>query len=217
MADRVTLPLKDTKGRPLMHKFYRQERDASGLLVTLPGGNYGMDGPLLYYSSELLQAAGWDTLALTYSFQVEMKSISPDLLPDLMEECRTSITTALAERAYTRVGLVGKSLGAAVVAYLCQTEPSLIDARAAYLTPPLGTPMFDPIFSQTKQTAYLAAGSDDRFYDPQVLEALRVPHLFKATVIQGADHSMDVPGDLDASLEAVKLVVGEVVEFLQGE
>ena len=96
MADRVTLPLKDTKGRPLMHKFYRQERDMRGLLVTFPGGNYGMDGPLLYYPSELLQAAGWDTLALTYSFQVDMKSISPDIFPDLMEESRTSIATTLA-------------------------------------------------------------------------------------------------------------------------
>ena len=112
---------------------------------------------------------------------------------------------------------MGKSLGAAVVAYLCQTESSLVNARAAYLTPPIGTPMFDPIFSQTKQMAYLATGSDDRFYDPKVLETLRVPHLFKVTVIQGADHSMDVPGDLEASLEAVKLVVGEIVEFLQGE
>jgi hypothetical protein len=217
MADRVTLPLKDTRGRPLMHKFYRQEGDANGLLVTFPGGNYGMDGPLLYYPSELLQAAGWDTLALTYSFQVEMKSISPDLFPGLMEECRASVATVLAEREYPHVGLVGKSLGAAVVAYLCQTEPSLVDARAAYLTPPMGTPLFDPIFSQTKQPAYLAAGSDDRFYDPQVLKALRVPHLFKVTVIQGADHSMDVPGDLDASLEAVKWVAGEIVEFMQGD
>jgi predicted alpha/beta-fold hydrolase len=200
-----------------MHKFYRQEGDVNGLLMTFPGGNYGMDGPLLYYPSELLQAAGWDTLALTYSFQVEMKSISPDLFPDLMEECRTSVATTLAKRAYPRFGLVGKSLGAAVVAYLCQTEPSLVDARAAYLTPPLGTPIFDPIFSQTKQSAYLAVGSDDRFYDPQVLEALRATHLFKMTVIQGADHSMDVPGDLDASLEAVKWVVGEIVEFMKGD
>jgi hypothetical protein len=34
-------------------------------------------------------------------------------------------------------------------------------------------------------------------------------------MIQGADHSMNVPGDLEASLEAVKRVVGEIVEFMK--
>ncbi len=215
MADRVTLPLKNSEGRPLMHKFYRQEGDAHGLLVTFPGGNYGMDGPLLYYPCELLQAAGWDTLALTYSFQLEMKSISPDLIPGLMQECRAAIGTALAEKEYPRIGMVGKSLGAAVVAFLCQAESSLADTRAAYLTPPMGMPMFDPIFSQTEQAAYLAVGSEDRFYDRQTLEAMRAARPFKMTMIQGADHSMNVPGDLEASLEAVKRVVGEIVEFMK--
>jgi len=104
-----------------------------------------------------------------------------------------------------------------VVALLCQTEPYLAEARAAYLTPPLGVPFFDPIFSQTNQPAYLVLGTRDRFYDPQMLESLQEARLFELTVIEGADHSMDVAGDLEASLNAVKRVIGEVVEFLKGD
>ena len=217
MTDRVYLPLKTIEGRPLLHKFYRQEGDAKGLLVTFPGGNYGMDGPLLYYPSELLGAAGWDTLALTYGFQLSMEPFSPKAISDLLEECRVAVGVITEEREYPRLSLIGKSLGAAVVAFLCQTEPYLAGARAAYLTPPLGMPFFDPIVSQTAQPAYLAIGTQDRFYDPQVLESLLAKRSFELTVIEGADHSMDVTGDLEASLEAVKRIVGEVLEFLQRE
>ena len=217
MTDRVYLPLKTIEGRPLLHKFYRQEGDAKGLLVTFPGGNYGMDGPLLYYPSELLGAAGWDTLALTYGFQLSMEPFSPKAISGLLEECRVAVGVITEEREYPRLSLIGKSLGAAVVAFLCQTEPYLAGARAAYLTPPLGMPFFDPIVSQTAQPAYLAIGTQDRFYDPQVLESLLAKRSFELTVIEGADHSMDVTGDLEASLEAVKRIVGEVLEFFQRE
>ena len=214
MADRVYLPLKTVEGRPLVHKFYRQEGEAKGLLVTFPGGNYGMDGPMLYYPSELLGAAGWDTLALTYGFQLSMEPFSADAISGLLEECRAAFGVVLEEREYSRLGLIGKSLGAAVIAFLCQTEPYLAEARAAYLTPPLSMPIFDPIFSQTNQPAYLAIGTQDRFYNPQVLESLHAGRSFELTVIEDADHSMDVTGNLEASLEAVKMVVGEVIGFL---
>ena len=214
MADRVYLTLKTIEGRPLVHKFYRQEGDAKGLLVTFPGGNYGMDGPMLYYPSELLGAAGWDTLALTYGFQLSMEPFSTDAISGLLEECRTAIGVVLEEREYLRLGLIGKSLGAAVVAFLCQKETYLAGARAAFLTPPLGMPFFDPIFSQTDQPSYLAIGTQDRFYNPRLLESLLAGRPFELTVVEGADHSMDVTGNLEASLEAVKMVVGEVLAFL---
>ena len=217
MADRVYLPLKTIEGRPLVHKFYRQKGDAKGLLVAFPGGNYGMDGPMLYYPSELLGATGWDTLALTYGFQLSMEPFSTDAIPGLLEECRAAVGVVMEDREYPRLGMIGKSLGAAVVALLCQTEHYLAEARAAYLTPPLGVPFFDPIFSQTNQPAYLVLGTRDRFYDPQMLESLQEARLFELTVIEGADHSMDVAGDLEASLNAVKRVIGEVVEFLKGD
>jgi hypothetical protein len=78
------------------------------------------------------------------------------------------------------------------------------------------TPLFDPIFTRTIQPAYLALGTADRFYDPQALEALRAARPVTLTVIEGADHSLDVAGDLEASIRAMRRVTREVVEFLSG-
>jgi pimeloyl-ACP methyl ester carboxylesterase len=215
MSNIVRLSLRTSDGYPLVHKFYRQEGKSNGLLMTFPGERYGVDGPLLYYLSELMWAAGWDTLALTYGFQLTMEPFSADVIPGLLQECRSALEAVLAERTYPRLGLVGKSLGAGVVAYLCQSEPSLTEARAIFFTPALGTPLFDPILAQIHHPAYVAIGTQDRFYDPEGLDALRASRPFELTVIEGADHSMDVIGDLDASIEAVKRIVSEAIDFLQ--
>lgn len=214
MSELVRLPLKTSNGYPLVHKFYRQEKEAHGLLVTFPGDRYGVDGPMLYYLSELMWGRGWDTLAVTYGFQLTMEPFSADVIPGLLQECRSAVEEVLAQRAYPRLGLAGKSLGAGVVAYLCQSEPSLAEARAVFFTPALGTPLFDPILVEIHHPSYIAIGTKDRFYDPEILDTLRASRHFELTVIEGADHSMDVFGDIESSMMAVGKIVGEVGEFL---
>jgi hypothetical protein len=216
MAEIVRLRLQTADDRPLMHKFYRHEKGPTGLLVTFPGDNYGVDGPLLYYPGEILRESGWDTLAVTYGYKTAGEEMSLETIPGLIDECTRAVHFVLAERDYPRIGLAGKSLGANIVAHLCQVDPALKDARAAFLTPPLGNPLFDSSFMSIAQRAYLAMGTRDRFFKAERLEALKEARQFALTLIEGADHSMDVPGDLDASLGAVRRVVSEVVAlFLQ--
>jgi hypothetical protein len=214
MAEIVRLALQTADDRPLMHKFYRHEKGAAGLLVTFPGDNYGVDGPLLYYPSKILRESGWDTIAVTYGYQTAMAEMSLETIPGLIEECRRAVDVALVTQDYPHIGMVGKSLGANIVAHLCQVEPALKDARAVFLTPPLGNPLFDSSFGVLKQQAYLAMGTADRFYNAERLEILKVTRPFELTLIEGADHSMDIEGELEASLDAVKRVVSEVVAML---
>ncbi len=216
MPDLVRLPLKTRAGRPLPHKFFRQSAEPAGLLLLFPGNLYGVDGPLLFYPSVILGGRGWDTLAIAYEFQVTGGGIGHQGLQGIFDDCRQAALTALQGRKYSRVGLVGKSLGAGVVADLCANMPELAEARAAYLTPMIGTPFFDPVFVRTVQPAYLALGTADAFYEAQALETLQAEHPFGLTVIEGGDHSLVVAGNWEASIEALRRVTGEVVEFLTG-
>ena len=215
MPELVALPLETADGRPLVHKLYRQSVTAAGLLVTFPGNHYGVDGPLLYYPCEILGAEGWDTLAVSYGFQTAMKEPLEDGLEGLIKECRSAVLAVLAGREYPRIGLVGKSLGAGIVAHLCVNQAELASARAGYLTPALGTPFFDPLFVKTQQAAYLALGTKDRFYSSEALEQLRAQKPFELALIEGADHSMDVTGNLTASVEAVSQAVGGLLAFVR--
>jgi hypothetical protein len=217
MASLVRLPLIASDGNPLVHKFYRQETEPSGLLVTLPGNHYGVDGPLLYYPSELLNEAGWDTLALTYGYQSAGMEFHHEAAPEVVQECYAAIQLVLSERDYPRIGLVGKSLGAFVIVQLCGMGESYEKARCVYLTPPIGTPFFDQTFLQTVQPSHLAIGTKDRFYNRQALEKLQGTRAFGLTLIEGADHSMNIAGDLVASIEAARRVTQEGVDFILGK
>jgi len=215
MAELVALPLTTADGRPLVHKFYRHPDNATGLLVLFPGNHYGVDGPLLYYPGKLLGAQGWDTLAVSYGFQTSMQEPFADGLESLVAECVAALAAAIEGRRYLRIGLIGKSLGAGLVAYLCAHRSELATARAAYLTPALGTPFFDPFFVKTSQPAYLAVGTHDRYYSAEAVERLQAQRPFELALIEGADHSLDVRGDLSASMRAAARAVNGLVAFIR--
>ncbi len=101
------------------------------------------------------------------------------------------------------------------MAQQCENYKRFTYARAGYLTPALGTPLFDPLFLETSQSAYVAVGTADRFYSSEALEDLKDKKPFKLTLVEGADHSMNVPGDLAASTESVREVVEGLLAFLQ--
>ena len=217
MTDPVRLPLNTSDGRPLMHKYYPQDDQSAGLLVIFPGAHYGPDGPLLYYPRELLRHAGWDTLDVSYGFQTRMGEITTKTLEGVLAESSEAIKIAMARRGYDRVGLLGKSLGAGVIAHLCRGETRLASARAAYLTPPLGSPFFDPIVSETQQPSFLAIGTADRFYKEESLEALRSKKPIQTMIVESVDHHMRFPSDLESSLRVLKEVVEGLVVFFGGE
>jgi len=214
MHELVNLDLQTADGRPLIHKFYRHSEAVAGLLVVFPGNHYGVDGPLLYYPCELLRDHGWDTLAVSYGFQTAGKGPFEDGLDVLLAECKSAAQAAINVRDYPRLGLVGKSLGAAVVAQICANYPEFSEARAGYLTPALGTPFFDPLFLETSQPAFVAVGTADRFYSSEALEKLQGKKPFELALVESADHSMNVPGDLAASTESVRKVVEGLLTFL---
>jgi hypothetical protein len=215
MTKLIQLALDGAQGSVLRHKYYCQAGGARGLLFCLPGDHYGMDGPLLYHPAQILKQLGWDTFTLTYSYQSKSLPFSPQLISGLLEECQQALHSVLAYSKYRKIGMMGKSLGALITAFLCTNVTALADARAVYLTPPLGSRFFDPLFSETSQPAYVALGSADRFFDEDEFLELRGQKDFRFRLIKDADHSLTIPGDLDETIAAEKLVTEEVVDFLE--
>lgn len=207
------LSIQTGDGRRVVNAFLRQAEAPRGLLVCLPGQSYGADGPLLYYTKRLLQDSGWDTLGLTYGFQTAMDNLDAEAVTGCMAEARAAVLAGRAERDYPRLGLLGKSLGASVLAWLCRDAPDLESARAAFLTPLVGTPMFDAAFVESRMPAYVAIGTRDRFYDPAAIDRLRSQRAFQLRVIEGQDHSLDFDGELESSLKDLRTVVQDLVEF----
>jgi hypothetical protein len=192
MSRFIPLPLKTHEGRPLPHTFF--EGDGSGLLIVLPGLHYGPDGPVLYHLAKRIQNSGWDTLSLTYGFQASMTFPWTEHVAETMAETTAAVREGIAHRRYPRLGIVGKSLGCIVLVQLCSQGVVPPEALAAYLTPPVGNPMFDSAFAATRQPAYIAIGTADSFYSDTALAGLQERRPALVRVVQGADHGIDVGG-----------------------
>jgi predicted alpha/beta-hydrolase family hydrolase len=216
MSRFVPLLLKTHDGHPLPHTFF--EGDGAGLLVILPGLHYSSDGPLLYLLAKQLQGAGWDTLGLMYGFQALMSFPWTEHVAETLSETTDAIRAAIDHRAYSRVAIAGKSLGSMLLAQLCAPGVVPEDARVAHLTPPIGNATFDAVFASTRQPAYIAIGTADSFYSGEAVASLKARRSTLIRIVEGADHGMDVPGNLAASLRAVGQVVHDVETFfLTGE
>jgi dienelactone hydrolase len=146
-----------------------------------------------------------------------MAELSAETLATCMAEAKALVRAGRAARAYPRLGLLGKSLGSSVLAWLCREEAELASARAAYLTPLLGTPLFDAAFLAAPTRALVALGTEDRFYDPATLERLQAQRPFALRIVPGQDHGFDFNGDLDASLRDLRSVVADLVDFFEAD
>jgi acetyl esterase/lipase len=214
MPEPTHLDLIATDGSPLRHKYFQQKQDPLGLVIGFPGDNYGVDGPLLYYPGQLLWESGWDTAWITYGYQSSGQAFNPLMIAGIMEECTRAVESLLAQRGYQRLVLLGKSLGAALVALLCQQLGLPAWTRAIYLTPPLG-PMFNPVFLETSPKACIVLGTGDRFFKEDLLLELSTRKEDRVIRVEGADHSMNLPGALGKSLEIMEQVSTEIVDFVQ--
>jgi dienelactone hydrolase len=211
-TDDLTKILSDERGAPLLERFLPAPRPRTGLLAVFPGKMYSADAPLFKQLIEILRPQGWDVMVASYS----ASGRPPSELAgegEVLQRARLALDRLAAACNPERIGLAGKSLGTPFVADLCGQAPVLAMARAAYLTPLLGSPAFDEPFVRTHQPAYLAIGTADPFYDAQALDRLRAERPFDLTVVDSADHGMNVPGDRAASAAAVERLVAEVVKF----
>jgi hypothetical protein len=202
--------------------FTRQEGETDHLGILLPGRGYTHQMPLLYYSSFLLSASGADVLGIDYSY-----SNRPDyaaasegekmrwLMADVTSACRA----ALGNRNYSRVTLAAKSLGTMVAAHLLTQEILPAGTDTIWLTPVLGHEAFTQQVERLRDRqgrSLIVIGTRDPYYNPDQLAQLADATGGETLVVEGADHSMEIKGDLYASLDAMEQVMRGVEAFLRG-
>lgn len=109
---------------------------------------------------------------------------------------------------------MGKSLGTLAMGYLLTAESVAAERRAVWLTPLLGDDRLREQMLTYGGLSLFAIGTDDPGYDPTRLAEARAATGGEAVVIEGADHSLDVAGDVIASLRGVERVVRALGHFI---
>jgi hypothetical protein len=218
MYQKKQLEIVGYHDEPVPNTFLQQEGEAQHIAVVFPGMGYTCDMPLLYYATEPLLSRGADVLLVEYGYnrRGEFRSASDEEQTRwFIADVTAALRAALAQRPYTRVTLIGKSLGTLALGHLLATEQALENARAVWLTPLLRDERLRGQIRQWGGRSLFAIGSADPHYDTTLVDEVRGATGGEAVVVEGADHSIEFEGDLSRSLEALGTVMRAVEEFVR--
>jgi len=172
------------------------DRVPGRVAVLAPGGGYGVDGPLLMFSSVAAHRRGAAVRRLTWDF--ERRGGLPAMVAATVE-------AALDEEAPGDAVVFGKSLGSMAAPVVAERG-----LAAVWFTPLLTDPAVAAALRESAGLCLLAGGTADDYWDGQVARSI-TPHVVE---VDGADHRMFVPGALAASAAVLGDVMTAVERFL---
>jgi hypothetical protein len=219
MVERGTLPVIGYRGLPVPNTFMRQPTETAHLAVLWPGYRYRVTMPALYYAGWMLWEAGADLLCVETAYD----KIEHGEEPGPEERYRWLVSDAEAvwdavrtARGYGRVTLVAKSISTLALGHLVLARPELAQAECVWLTPLLHEAKLRAQIVAARPRSLFAAGTADKHYDAGRLAALETATGGTSIVIPGADHSLEIKGDVQASMAALARVMAAVQDFLAG-
>jgi hypothetical protein len=172
--------------------------DPARVAVLLPGRLYPTAGPLFWFAREVAQRRGWSVLEVWD----ELWDDDADWMAWAKERARAGLAYPTGARRI----VVGKSLASAAVDVV--TDERL---PAVWLTPLLVEPTVAAAFARFSAPTLLVGGTADAAWDGEVARRAEGAEVLE---IDGADHSLELPGDLDGSLRLLGEVTNAIDRFL---
>jgi len=176
----------------------RHERDSDRCVVLLPGRFYPTRAPALWFVREAAMASGWSALEVLGE---------PGEHDDLLDWERSRAQAAIEAAGTARVLVVGKSLASLLAGEIVER-----DVPAVWLTPLLNKADVIDGLARTRRPALLVGGDADPTWRPEAIPAERPIEVLE---LPGVDHSLQVPGDPAASLDALGRLTDAVARFLE--
>lgn len=218
-SDSLTAP--GYRGDQVPNELREAEATATRLAVLVPGFGYSCDMPLFYYTENLLVDTGVDVLRLNTRYsenQAFREATDDERFQWASEDLIAVIRAGLVRRGYDELLLIGKSLGTAAIAGLL-LDGSLIQiaTKVVWLTPLLAIDEFRARFTQIEAPGLVVIGRADAHYDEVIVNQLLSQPNLTGHVIPGGDHSLDIPGNTQASIAALETAIQAIASFLSLE
>lgn len=219
MYTQESLSIQGYENRPVPNRFLRRSAVSDHLAVLLPGFAYGIDLPVLFYPGRLMLERGADLLKVEYAYHADSAFDSASAAARaarLSGDVTAALSAGLRQRDYRRVTLIGKSLGTLAMAALLASDGRLRGADCIWLTPLVKDDRLRAVVAAHRPRSLFVAGSADHHYDRALLDEVTASAGGGSLVIEGADHSLEIAGDVLSSIEAMARIVRAITDFTGG-
>jgi dienelactone hydrolase len=200
---------------PVRCSVLEHDEAPSRLAVVFPGLHHTVDRPDLHYIQRCLFEAGADVLRVESQYwRPEYATLtSADQDECVSADARAALDAVFERRGYTDLTLVGKSLGCAAVAHVLD-DPRCVGARCIWETPLLGRPQLVARIRRHRPPSLFVVGTADPHFDGALLDELERAIGAQSVRIPRAGHDLEVPGDLEATLDGLHRILGAVELFI---
>jgi predicted alpha/beta-hydrolase family hydrolase len=220
MAKHLHLDTAGYQGQPVPNELIRPEGETDHLAILLPGYGYTCDGPLFYYAESLLVHTGANILRVEYAYNKTpgfMQRPEAEWLAWLAADVTAAYRTALAQRPYRELILIGKSLGTLAIAHLLTMDDRFTGpVRAIWLTPAFRLAGLTERMRPITDPSLIVIGDADPHYDEAALTTLAETMRPEVLVVPNADHSLEIEGDIITSIAILGHVTQAIARFLGG-
>ncbi|MBK9927451.1 MAG: hypothetical protein IPP66_19450 [Anaerolineales bacterium] len=215
MMNTNTIDAFGFKNQKVPNTFITQPTPAQHLGIILPGYRHSVDMADMHYAGRILLEQGADLLRVEYVYYqtdfMEQPASEQNkwIAGDVFAVCNA----ALSQRSYDRITLVGKSIGTIALANLL-TDSRFQNATCVWSTPLLTLEWLRERIEQVHPRSLFITGTADKFYKPEILKHLETVTNGRTVVIEGANHGLEIPESISASLAALGQIVQALQEFL---
>jgi hypothetical protein len=208
------IPIQGYAGQPVPNRLFRQA-GAQRLALILPGLSYSCDMPVLFYPARLMIQRGASVLQVLsdYTQAAFQSATKAEQARWLAEDAQAALKAGLASGGFHDVVLIGKSIGTLALASLVAGG---VQAPTIWLTPLLRQPRLVEAALQQKGPALFIGSSSDPTFDLAQLQRIQATGKGEGLVVSGADHGLEIPGDIFASLEIMRQVLERIQVFMDG-
>ena len=210
-----SLDIVGYNNQPVPNTFITQPTTTKHLGIILPGLRYSAEMAPLYYAARILLDQGTDILRVEYAYYRTDFAKRPENEQDqwISSDVFAACDTGLSYRAYEKVTLVGKSLGTVAMGHLL-ADNRFQKATCIWQTPLLTIEWLCSRIEQVHPHSLFIIGTADRFYKPDILKRLERVTKGSSLVIEGANHGLEIPGDIPKSIKALEQMVQVLQAFL---
>lgn len=192
------------------------------VLFVFPGAGYNFLGPLMYYPTHAILEAGGTIITADYDFRFAREDYpiaKEEILKDCMSHCFKYASQHFPE--IEEKIFLGKSIGTQALCFLeevaAQEKFSLEKSKLIWLTPVFKFEGCLEKMCEVNQQSLFLIGDKDPHFSMEAVENVQMSKRSKVKVFPGADHSMDIGNNLEATMNCHQEVTREIVKFLKAD
>ena len=187
------------------------DRKSDKLCFMFSGTGYTYDKPILYYSTALMLELGYDVIQINYTFeQQQFEQDSQAISKMVYHVANPIVENSLQSKPYREVVYLGKSLGTMPIIDFYMQQTPFTPARYILFTPLLS--LQHTMANLLDKHAFLAIGTADPYYSQEKLAQLTTLQL---AIFEDLDHSLEIPLNVDLSIQHCQSLMTQLKIFLQ--